>query len=294
MRILITGNRGQLGRDAMEVFGAVHPVRGVDIDELDIADPRAVDALLEEFRPRQILNCAAFTQVDACESRRREAWTANAEGPRNLARAAAACGARLVHISTDYVFDGRRPPPEPYRESDPPNPDSEYGRSKLAGEQAVLAAEGPGTVVRTAWLYGAAGGNFLKTMLRLALADPHRVIRVVDDQYGCPTWSRRLALQLLRLMEGDGRGVYHATGEGHCTWYELARHFLERIDVPHRLEPCTTAEYPTPARRPANSILENGRLKAEGIHLMEPWQADVDAFVDRWGRQILEEAGSKS
>ncbi|MBI9084730.1 MAG: dTDP-4-dehydrorhamnose reductase [Desulfobacterales bacterium] len=289
MKILITGGRGQLGRDCVTCLAQGHDVTAADLPELDIADPSAVAKLIESRTPEVVINCAGFTQVDACEKEPAAAWRVNAQGPEILAGALARYGARLIHISTDYVFDGRRAIPEPYLETDTPAPQSAYGRSKLAGEQAVLEASDRHMVVRTAWLYGANGANFPKTMLRLALNPKHAPIKVVCDQLGSPTWSWRLALQLARLAESQGRGIYHATAEGHGSWYDLACHFLERMAVPHALVPCTTRDYPTPATRPANSILENQRLKAEGLHLMAPWRDDVDRFVRAHGDRLMEE-----
>ena len=293
MKILITGGRGQLGSDCAQWLARRHDVTAVDLPELDIADPSAVAALIEGLTPEVVINCAGFTRVDACEAEPAAAWCANAQGPQILVRAVESCGARLIHISTDYVFDGRRAIPEPYLETDTPAPESEYGRSKLAGEQAVLAASDRHMVVRTAWLYGLNGANFPKTMLRLALGPKRFSMSVVRDQVGSPTWSWRLARQIARLAESRGRGIYHATAEGHGSWYDLACHFLDRMAIPHTIVPCTTRDYPTPAKRPANSILENQRLKDEGLHLMVPWRDDVDRFVqahrDRLMASIEEE-----
>ena len=165
-----------------------------------------------------------------------------------------------------------------------------YGISKLAGEKAVAEILDNYLIVRTAWLYGIGNKNFLKTMLRLAMADPNRALRVVNDQYGSLTWSWRLALQIEKLIESQLTGIFHATAEGYSTWYEGARFFLNCMQVPYNMEPCTTQEYPTPARRPANSILENGRLKASHCNLMVDWREDVRLFAERYREQLLAEA----
>jgi dTDP-4-dehydrorhamnose reductase len=290
MRILICGGKGQLGTDCHTILGRNHEARSVDLDELDIADPSQVENGVAAFGPDVIVNCAAYTAVDACETRYDLAWQVNAEGPGNLAMAAERHGAGLIHISTDYVFDGRKAPPEPYVETDETHPVSCYGRTKLAGETAVKEATHNCMILRTAWLYGIGGPNFLKIMLRLALKDPKREIRVVNDQFGSPTWSYRLALQIEKLIEAGGQGVYHATSEGHGTWYQLAVEFLDRMAVPHCVVPCTTAEYPTPAVRPMNSILENRRLKESGINLMQDWKRDVAAFVALFRDRLISEA----
>jgi dTDP-4-dehydrorhamnose reductase len=236
-----------------------------------------------------VLNCAAYTRVDDCEEHREEAWRANATGPAVLAQAAEEHGARLIHISTDYVFDGQRPVPAPYTEADPVAPLSCYGQSKLAGEEAVRTGCRRWAILRTAWLYGRHGGNFPKTMLRLALRQPERVLRVVNGQYGSPTWSWRLAEQLRTVIEADATGLFHATAEGHTTWYEFAARFLSAMHVPHNLQPCRNEEYPTRAVRPVNSILENAALKQAGLNVMRPWQEDLEEFVARHREELLAE-----
>ncbi len=290
MKILITGAKGQLGKDCQQVLQASHTLRSVDLDELDITDARAVDTMVYDFGPGIILNCAAFTNVDACETQREPAWKVNVQGPATLAQSAENHNARLVQISTDYVFSGRKTVPQPYVEKDAPNPISYYGHTKLEGEKAVKQATANHLIVRTAWMYGFQGHNFLKTMLKLALRDPRKTITVVNDQFGSPTWSYTLALQLEKLIQANVTGIYHATSEGYCTWYELACYFLEKIKLAHRMTPCTTEEYPLPAERPKNSILENERLKKEGLHRMTDWRQDLDTFIDRFGQGMLIES----
>lgn len=293
MKILIAGAQGQLGCDCLAIL-ARHELRGMDLPELDITDPASVTHALKDFRPDVVVNCAAFTRVDAAETEREAAWRVNADGPRHLARELTRRGGRLVHLSTDYVFDGRRPPPQPYVESDQPGPTGYYGVSKLAGETAVLEACGRHVILRTAWLYGRHGHNFLKTMLRLALRQPDRPLKVVNDQYGSPTWSERLARQIDKVVDAGVTGLYHATAEGYGTWFDLACHFLKAMGLEHEIRPCATAEHPTPARRPANSILENARLKAEGLNVMQDWRADLDAFVARFREDLLAEERARA
>jgi dTDP-4-dehydrorhamnose reductase len=187
------------------------------------------------------------------------------------------------------VFAGDKPLFQSLEETDEPGPVSEYGRSKLAGEQAVLESGARAAILRTAWLYGAHGKNFLKTMLRLALQNPEREIRVVNDQFGSPTWSHTLARQIAAVVDAKATGVFHATSEGHGSWYELANRFLSLMDVPFRMSPCTTADYPTPARRPANSILENAALKRAGINLFTDWRDELSAFVQKNREKMLAE-----
>ncbi|MBS3757257.1 MAG: dTDP-4-dehydrorhamnose reductase [Desulfobacterales bacterium] len=286
MNVLITGARGQLGQDCAAVLGGRHRVTAVDVDELDIVFAKAVDAAVQSLSPEIIVNCAAFTNVDACESQKDSAWRVNADGPANLAAAAAKTGARLIHISTDYVFDGQKPVPEAYTESDAPHPLSVYGKSKLEGEQRIMEKIDNHVILRTAWLYGLKGKNFIRTILGRVLNEPQNRLKIVNDQYGSPTWSRRLAMQIDRLLTTSACGIYHASSEGYCTWYELATALLKALDLSGRLSPCTTQEYPTPAPRPGNSILENNRLKTANLNVMNNWQADLQEFLGTHGQEL--------
>jgi len=290
MRIVIIGSSGQLGSDCCQLFSDQNEIIGCDIPRIDIGSRESVDSFIDDKKPDVIINCAAFTAVDACESQKELAWKVNADGPGFLAQAAARNGARLIHISTDYVFDGARTPPNYYVETDQTNPVSEYGRSKLAGEKAVSEHCDNHVILRTAWLYSATGKNFLKTMLRLAVADSSRELKVVNDQYGSLTWSYTLARQIGILLDSDFRGIAHTTSEGYSTWYEAARYFLDKMGVAYAMRPCTTAEYPTPATRPANSILENQVLKEKGICVFPDWREDINTFVDKNRDELLVEA----
>ncbi len=289
-KLLLFGARGQLGHDCQEIFAGRFEVVGLGSAELDLRDGAAVERKIGEIRPRVIINAAAHTRVDDCENEVEDAFLINAEAPARMARAAREYGALLVQVSTDYVFPGDRRPPDGYAESDAVGPVSVYGRSKLAGEEAVAASGCDYIIARTAWLYGCRGRNFLKTMLRLSLADPGRRLKVVDDQWGCPTWSRTLAQQLLHLVVSGGRGLYHTVAGDFTTWYGLARAFFELLGREAVLVPCATREYPTPARRPENSILLNRRLAAEERLRMVPWREDLAAFVAAWGAHLLHEA----
>jgi len=279
MKILIIGSGGQLGTDCISVLKNQHRVTAVDYPEIDITSRQSVAETCKTAKPEIIINCAAFTAVDACETEREAAWKVNAEGPSIISETIKAAGGRLIHISTDYVFDGNKPVPESYLESDPVNPLSEYGRSKLAGEKVVLDKLPEAIVLRTAWLYSAHGPNFLKTMLRLALSDPARGFAIVDDQFGSLTWSYTLALQIERLIDTPLSGVIHTTSEDYSSWFQAACYFLEKMGVEHSFAPCSTADYPTAASRPINSILENGVLNSKGISVFRSWQEDVDQFV---------------
>lgn len=288
-KILIAGSKGQLGSDCLQVFQDIGNVVGVDLPEVDLSDHSGCLKRLDELNPDVVVNCAAYTAVDACETDP-SCWKANRDLPGNLAAWCAENGAFLAQVSTDYVFSGDKPLFEPLVEQDEPAPISEYGRSKLAGEQAVIQQMERFAVLRTAWLYGAQGDNFLKTMLRLTLQHPDREFKVVDDQYGSPTWSTTLARQIKAAVENGACGIFHASSEGYCTWYNLACTFLDLLDVEHRIVPCTTEQFPTPTRRPQNSILENARAKKLGINVFGDWKDELAEFVKQHGEAMINEA----
>lgn len=287
MDLLITGANGQLGNDCAQVFRDAHSVTRVDIEDLDITRKDQVHGFIEKIRPDVIINCAAFTQVDLCETKKDLAWAVNVTGAENLALAAAHCGALLVHISTDYVFDGKKPFPDAYSETDEPAPLSYYGITKREGELAVIRATDNHLILRTAWLYGFFGTNFIKTIVKKALAAPDASLKIVDDQFGTPTWSMALARQIAALVQTPARGLYHASAEGACSWFEFARYFLEKLRVPCPIIPCATLDYPLPAVRPACSILENKRLTAEHVNHMRHWKQDLEEFLSLYGNKLL-------
>ena len=291
MKIAIIGVNGQLGSDCSTILSSENETVGCDIPEVNIGSRESVDNFLDANRPDAIINCAAYTAVDACEQETELSWQINSDGAKYLAQAAERLKSRLIHISTDYVFDGFKKVPEPYIESDTPNPLSQYGRSKLAGEKAVSKYASNHVILRTAWLYSSSGKNFLKTMLRLAVSGPDRELKVVNDQYGSLTWSYTLALQIQKLLHSDLNGIMHTTAEGYSSWYEAACYFLDGMDVPYKMSPCTTAEYPTPAHRPANSILANKVLVDAGLSTFVSWQEDIDTFIAKYKNQLLREAG---
>ena len=264
MTWLVIGARGQLGTDLMTVLGT--RAVGLDIPEIDITDPSSVTSAIRDIAPDVVINCAAFTAVDAAEGDEATALAINGNGVGNIV---AACrGARLVQISTDYVFDGTST--TPYAEDATPDPRSAYGRTKLAGERAALSHPNA-YVLRTAWLYGAHGQNFVKTMLRLERT--RETVSVVDDQVGQPTWSMDLARQIDLLVRADApNGIYHATNAGRASWYEFARAIFEGAGAdPDRVVPTTTAAFPRSAPRPANSVLGHQRWAWAGLEPMRPW-----------------------
>lgn len=273
-RIAIVGANGMLGTDLVATLPEATRFTRADFDVTDAA--AALDALAGFD---VIVNCAAWNRVDDAETMTSEAFLANAEGPANLAAAAASTGARLVHLSTDYVFDGSATSPIP--ETAPRNPVSAYGRSKAAGEELALAGNpGATAIVRTAWLYGEHGPSFPKTMLRLARVRER--IEVVTDQIGQPTWSQDLARQLVRLIEaGVPAGIYHATNAGEASWFDFARRVFELAGLdPERIRPTDSAAFVRPAPRPAYSVLGHDGWARVGLAPMRPWSEALDAAFD--------------
>lgn len=280
LRIAVVGSNGQLGTDLVGLLrNRTHDLYPVDMRDIDITNSESVHNALHEHHPQAIVNCAAYTNVDECETQPEIAMAVNACGPKNLARFAKQSGAWLFHVSTDYVFPGDRPVPEPYTEEDQTGPASQYGISKLLGEQAVAEETNKHTILRTAWLYGASGHNFLKAILGRALKFPAEPLRVVNDQFGSPTWSHSLAAQIAALLQNPIPGICHATSEGYCSWYEFATMFLKEMKLPNGVVPCTTTDFPRPAPRPTNSILENARLNDTEVNAMKNWEIDLRRFV---------------
>jgi dTDP-4-dehydrorhamnose reductase len=280
VRILVTGANGMLGKDVRRVGErAGHELILVDLPELDITDERAVVAFYERERPEATINCAAWTNVDGAESHREAAHAVNADGAGNVARAAAQIDTPLLHISTDYVFDGNAPldaagKPRPYVESDPTGPQSVYGETKLAGELQVLAASSAHTVVRTAWLYGIDGPNFVATMLRLA--SERDAVQVVDDQIGSPTWSGHLAPAVVGLLERGVSRLVHLTGAGSVSWNGFAKEIFRQAEVDCQVEAIPSSQMARPAPRPAFSVLETER---EDVLPMGPWQDGLAGYL---------------
>ena len=283
--LLVTGASGQLGRAMLEVLAErALPAQACDLVEgesptcrivrLDITDALACREFLERVRPWAVINCAAYTAVDRAEDEEAAADLVNRAGAANLAEASAAAGARMVHFSTDFVFDGSKK--SPYLEDDPPNPLSVYGRTKLAGEEAVRRAGPNHLILRTAWLFGPHGPNFVKTILRVARERDE--LNVVDDQTGSPSCALDLAQALPRILEKNLRGTFHLVNQGRATWYGLAREALRLSGSRTRVNPITSDQYPTKAVRPAYSVLSGARLEREGIGL-RPWQEALSAAL---------------
>lgn len=283
MKVLIAGAGGQLGRE----LGGYLPRHGVEVaaasrTELDILDSAAVAAALDRHRPDWVINCAAYTQVDRAESEPDRAFAVNRDGAARLAHAAQASGIRLLQMSTDYVFDGRRH--EPYDEEAPCNPLNQYGQSKLAGEQAVRLANPDALVLRTSWVYGVHGRNFVKSIL--AQARERDVLRVVADQVGTPTWTRDLARVIHRLLGDGAGGIFHYSAAGAASWYDFACAIVTQsraLGVELRagtIEPVSSAAHGAPARRPAYSVLDKRKIRARFADLSIPdWRDSLTSML---------------
>ncbi len=275
MKLLVTGAAGMLGRDVMLAAGnAGHQVVGFGHAELDVADAAAVSAKIEGERPDVVINCAAWTDVDGAEEHEEEATRINGVGAGNAAAAAAAVGASVVYVGSDYVFDGSKG--APYVETDQTAPQSAYGRSKLAGEEATRAANKRHFIVRSAWLFGIGGRNFVETMLRLAT--DHGEVLVVRDQVGSPTYTWHLAYGIVRLIEGVEFGIHHMAAAGACSWYEFASEIFEQAGVECKVMSATTEMLGRPAPRPAYSALESQREHAIGL---PSWQDGLAAYLSQ-------------
>ena len=272
MRILITGANGQLGRE-LQLALKDHQLMPADMPAFDVTRPDS-ERWIVEARPDAVIHAAAYTDVDEAEREPDRAMAVNAEGTERVARAVASVGVRLLYLSTDYVFDGNKR--TPYLESDEAHPLNAYGRSKLEGERRMLALCQNALVIRTSWLYGVQGKNFVKTIVQAASTQSE--LRVVNDQRGCPTYAGDLALAIRAILSTDLKGTVHATGLGDCTWYEFASEIVSLIGSPARVQPISTAESRRAARRPAYSVLANTVLAAKGIRLPH-WRDALARFI---------------
>ncbi len=293
MKILITGSTGMLASECRMVFSQGHEVIAPSKNMLDIVSWDGVVESLQKFSPDVVLNCAGFTDVDAAEADPYTVHKLNVEGPRNLAQGSARYECTLLQISSDYVFDGKKMAPQPYFEDDVLYPLSTYGMSKMESEIAVRENSSAYIILRTSWLYGVHGANFVKFIVGHALKGQTATIKVVTDQMISPTWAYRLALQIKGLLEHEARGTYHATSEGYCTPFEYAEFILAKLGLKAFLQPCTLDELKRPAKRPRNCILENRLLKKQGLNMMKHWKEDLDAFLDEFGETIIKGAESK-
>lgn len=282
-RLALVGAGGMLASMVRSLAPECYDIVPLDLPDFDLTDRRGVLSTMDMLRPDVIVNCAAYTNVDGCESNEDVALQVNASGPGFLAEAALMLDATLVHVSTDYVFDGQKN--SPYTEEDPVNPQSVYGRSKLLGERAILESGlKKFFIVRTSWLYGPGGKNFVETILRLA--QEREELRVVADQIGNPTYTRDLADAIFRLLPDAPFGIYHVSDQGVCSWYEFAceivAEFVRRggqVKV-KKIIPISTAEYPLPATRPVYSVLSKNKYEAVVGVVLPPWQLSLSHYFD--------------
>lgn len=271
MKVLVTGSYGMLAQDVIsELQGRGHEVLSHDKDTLDILNPEAVEAALQDSSPDLLVNCAAWTAVDAAEENESIAFTLNAVAVQNLARAANNAGVRMVHVSTDYVFDGCQT--VPYQADDPINPVGAYGRTKAAGEWAARTEAPDALIVRTAWLYGAGGNCFPRTLA--SLLRKNGTAKVVNDQFGQPTWARDVARVIVDLAEANApAGIYHATSSGQTTWFDFTKSIAESVGLnTDVVKPTTSAEFSRPAPRPTWSVLGHDSLRDAGIPVIGDWK----------------------
>ncbi|MEC0106168.1 dTDP-4-dehydrorhamnose reductase [Paenibacillus taichungensis] len=282
MKVLVTGANGQLGRDVVLLLEKEgHSVLACDRDQMDITNQVQCNDVISLYYPEVVIHCAAYTAVDTAETDIDGAYKVNAVGTRNVAVAAEKARAKLIYISTDYVFDGNSV--HPYQEYDDTNPQSVYGKSKRAGELLVQSLSSKWFVVRTSWVYGLYGNNFVKTMLKLGQEKPK--LQVVHDQKGSPTYTVDLAGFILELMQTEMYGVYHASNSDTCTWYEFTQAIFEEarsvggISIQAQLEPCTTEQFPRPAPRPQNSVMDHLSIRTNGLADLRPWREGLREFI---------------
>ncbi|MBE5803597.1 MAG: dTDP-4-dehydrorhamnose reductase [Clostridiales bacterium] len=277
MKVLVTGSAGQLGYDVMKRLAALNiEAKGVDYQDFDLTDGEAVMAAVCGYAPDAIIHCAAYTAVDRAEQEPEKCAAVNGMGTLNLVRAALAVNAKLLYVSTDYIFNGEGE--TPFEVNDPYGAKNVYGLTKAQGEEAVRSLMTRFFIVRIAWVFGQGGNNFVKTMLRLGAERPE--VRVVADQYGSPTYTHDLSRLLCDMIQTNKFGVYHATNEGFCSWAEFAAEIMRQADLKCRVTPIPTSQYPTPAKRPANSRLSKSCLDVAGFDRLPPWQDALARYIN--------------
>jgi len=276
-KVLITGAQGQLGQQLLNIDHEKFILIGLTKEQLDITNYKQCLTQIERVKPDIIIHCAAYTAVDQAESEKDKAFLINEQGTLNLVKASHTQNCKFVYISTDYVFDGLSA--SPYEVDDTPNPQTIYGQTKLAGERVVQQYHEKYFIVRTSWVFGQYGHNFAKTMLKLAAQG--KPISVVNDQIGSPTYTYHLAQFIYNLIETEQYGVYHATNSGQCSWYDFASYIFEKSTIDVALTPCTTEQFPRPAKRPAYSVLSDKQVKLSGLPSLPHWKQAVDHFINQ-------------
>lgn len=278
MKVLVTGAKGQLGQDVLCLLeNQTWEVFGFGREELDITNEEKVREKVLFIKPNIIIHTAAYTQVDQAESDEEAAFKVNAEGTKYLAQAAEVVGAKFCYVSTDYVFDGTKN--EPYKIDDQTNPQTVYGRSKLVGEQYTQEYCSKSYIVRTSWVFGLYGNNFVKTMLRLA--EEKNELGVVHDQVGSPTYTTDLARFIINLVQTDKYGIYHGSNSGVCSWYEFAKEIFEQSNIEIAVNPLTTEDFPRPAARPKYSVLNKEMVEENGFEAFQDWKEALKDFLKK-------------
>ena len=277
MKVVITGAKGMLGADLCKVFSPHHDVVALSKKDLDITQQDQVFSLLNSLAPGIVINAAAYTKVDDCEINSEKAYQANADGPRNCAQWCHENKSQLIHFSTDYVFDGNKK--DPYHEEDEPNPINVYGRSKLTGENNIsfMMKDGCYKIVRSSWLFGLNGNNFVKTLLKLA--ESQEEINVVNDQWGCPTYTFDLAEAVLKLSENNESGIFHICNSGSVNWAEFAKYFFSKQKLKTRIHEISSKDWVTLAKRPEYSVLSSSNFENTFDYSMRPWTEAIQAFL---------------
>ncbi len=276
MKVLVTGAKGLAGAEVAHIFRAnFHEVMAYDHNALDITDSRKVKTILEDIAPEWVINCAAYTKVDACEGNRDIAFKVNGHAPGEMASICKDLGVNLCHISSDYVFDGTKD--APYIEEDVTHPINVYGQSKLAGERLIQEETYNYLIIRTQWLFGLAGPNFVSNILDMA--SQSKGIKVVDDQRGRPTYTRDLAKGISLLVKMNARGIYHVCNRGSASWYELAKKVVEYAEGATEVIPVGTEAFPRPAKRPMNSILSTEKFRKCTKKVLSPWQLALKEYI---------------
>ncbi|MCM3288515.1 dTDP-4-dehydrorhamnose reductase [Paenibacillus sp. MER 180] len=279
MKILVTGVKGQLGSDVARFFvQKEHEVFGMSRDDMDITDSNQCHSVVTLLSPDVIIHCAAYTAVDKAEQDIVEAYRVNADGTRNLAAIAEKMGIKFCYVSTDYVFDGTAT--QPYHEYDNTNPVTIYGKSKRAGEILTQSLCSRYYIVRTSWVYGSNGNNFVKTMIKLG--KELNELKVVSDQVGSPTYTEDLAYFIEQLIGTDKYGIYHASNQGQCSWYDFACAIFEEKSINITVHPCTTEEFPRPAPRPRFSVMEHMSIKSNNFVDLPPWRESLVKFLGKY------------
>jgi len=275
MKILVTGSKGQLGKELLELYSDKE-ITGVDIDEMDITDAKKTVNFITEFNPDIVIHAAAMTDVDGCEKNKEVAYKVNTLGTRNVALACQKANSEMLYVSTDFVFAGDKR--ENYNEFDKPSPLSIYGKSKFEGEKLVKELLNRFYIVRTAWLYGD-GHNFVKTML--SLAENNDSLSIVSDQQGTPTYAKDLAIAISKIVDSGLYGTYHASNSRSCSWYEFAKKIFELKGIDIEVNPTTAKEFGSPAERPTYSVMDNFALESQNIYQMRRWEEALEDYLNK-------------